>query len=164
MAPESVPEETVLSLLTRQLAPKPRVSVLRRHEAMLRELQYLDGRQDENLTLLRKKHKWSDARWHALFAVNSVYQEVLGPLQASARSSMFGLGRETAILHGTQRFDAAHAARVSETLDAFFEMVAEMGFRRDWMSKNTCGDLVFYIARHARGDIPPDEAEAGDAQ
>jgi hypothetical protein len=89
---------------------------------MVRELQYLREKRDENLVFIRKR-KWSDVRLRALFAVNSVYQEVLGPLQAAAKGSTSGLGRDLPILHGSQRFDSAQSARVNATLEGFFLMV-----------------------------------------
>jgi hypothetical protein len=157
MSADESANDSVLSLLTVRLSPKPRASVVRRYEAMVRELQYLREKRDENLVFIRKR-KWSDVRLRALFAVNSVYQEVLGPLQAAAKGSTGGLGRDLPILHGSQRFDGAQSARVNATLEGFFLMISEMGFQRDWMSKNTCGDLIFYIARHERLDSPPDQA------
>lgn len=159
--------DPVLQALTRNLDPKPRSAVLRRHEAMLRELNFLGVRENENLAFIRARN-WTDARLGALFSLNCIYQEVLGPLDASARTGYdgaqsqasrlgltprmesHGLGRRYPILHGSQRFDSAHTARVKSAVEDFFELVSELGFRRDWMTKNTCGDLVYYIARHER--------------
>jgi hypothetical protein len=147
--------DPVLVALTRHLDPKPRNAVARRHEAMLRELAFLGERENENLVFIRTRN-WTDQRLSALFSLNSIYQEVLGPLDASARTGQAGLGSQHPIVHGSMRFDAAHTARVRSAVEDFFSMVNELGFRRDWMTKNTCGDLVFYIARQER------ESGAGD--
>lgn len=147
----TVPRATdpVLAALTRHLDVKPRNAVSRRHEAMLRELGFLGERENDNLAFIRSRN-WTDQRLSALFSLNSIYQEVLGPLDASARTGQAGLGSQHPIVHGSMRFDAAHTARVRSAVEDFFTMVNELGFRRDWMTKNTCGDLVFYIARHER--------------
>lgn len=158
MAKNESDENPVLAVLAQRLAPKPRVSVMRRYDAMVRELAYLNEKREQNLVFIRRR-KWSDVRLCSLFAVNSVYQEILGPLQASARESLSGLGRDLPILHGSQRFDSAHAARVNAALDGFFLLVSELGFQRQWMSKNTCGDLIYFIARHEREVAPPDDPD-----
>lgn len=149
MAAEPRASDPVLVALTRHLDAKPRNAVVRRHEAMLRELAFLGERDNENLAFIRSR-KWTDQRLSALFSLNCVYQEVLGPLDASARAGQAGLGSQHPIVHGSTRFDAAHSVRVRSAIEDFFTLVGELGFRRDWMTKNTCGDLVFYIARHER--------------
>ena len=145
--------DPVLAALTRHLDAKPRNAVARRHEAMLRELVFLSERENENLTFIRSRN-WTDQRLSALFSLNCIYQEVLGPLDASARTGLAGLGTQHPIAHGSMRFDAAHSVRVRNAVEDFFTMVRELGFRRDWMTKNTCGDIVFYIARHERESGP----------
>jgi len=160
MATQRNDRDAVLAALTQGLDPKVRSAVVRRQEAMLRELAFLGSKEDERLAFIRSRN-WTDARLSVLFSLNSVYQEVLGPLDASARTGRradvevagapaLGLGSSHPIVHGSQRFDAAHSARVKGAVEDFFGMVSELGLRRDWMTKNTCGDLVYWIARHER--------------
>jgi hypothetical protein len=149
MATDQRRTDPVLLALTRHLDLKPRSAVMRRHEAMLRELSFLGERENENLAFIRSRN-WTEQRLSVLFSLNCIYQEVLGPLDASARTGQAGLGTEHPIVHGSLRFDSAHTARVRSAVEDFFTMVGELGFRRDWMTKNTCGDLVYYIARHER--------------
>ena len=152
--------EPVLAALTQPLDAKVRGAVTRRHDAMLRELAFLVSKQDKGLTFIRSRN-WSDEKLSALFSLNCIYQEVLGPLDASARTgrqaasdadgvTVLGLGSSHPIVHGSQRFDSAHTVRVRSAVEDFFGLVADLGFRRDWMTKNTCGDLVYWIARHER--------------
>jgi hypothetical protein len=160
MAKQRTDSDPVLAALTQPLDAKVRSAVIRRHEAMLRELAFLASKQDENLTFIRLRN-WPDAKLSALFSLNSLYQEVLGPLDASARTGRqadpdsqgvqaHGLGSSHPIVHGSQRFDSAHTARVKSAIEDFFGLVGRLGFRRDWMTKNTCNDLVYWIARHER--------------
>lgn len=127
---------------------------------MLRELAFLGTKEDKGLAFIRLRN-WTDAKLSVLFGLNCIYQEVLGPLDASARTGRrtdveangilgLGLGSSHPIVHGSQRFDAAHTARVKDAMEDFFGLVAKLGFRRDWMTKNTCGDLVYWIARYER--------------
>ncbi|WP_291984539.1 hypothetical protein [Candidatus Accumulibacter sp. ACC007] len=152
--------DPVLAALTQPLDAKVRGAVTRRHEAMLRELAFLVSKQNEELTFIRSRN-WPDTKLSALFSLNCIYQEVLGPLDASARTGRqsdpdsrvapaLGLGSSHPIVHGSQRFDSAHTARVKSAIEDFFGLVTKLGFRRDWMTKNTCSDLVYWIARNER--------------
>lgn len=165
MAKQRTDSDPVLAALTQPLDAKVRGSVIRRHEAMVRELAFLESKQDQNLAFLRSR-KWSYQKLSVLFGLNCIYQEVLGPLDASARSGRqsdsdanstpaLGLGSSHPIVRGSQRFDSAHTVRVKSAVEDFFGLVSELGFRRDWMTKNTCSDLVYWIARHER------EADSG---
>ena len=138
-----------LSLLTQPMQRKPREAVHRRHTAMMSELRFRRGREDPHLNFLHRKG-WSDARFSALFAINCVYQEVLGPLQASSRSCAVGLGTRYPIRHGSLSFDRAHARGVNQTIHAFVALTSRLGFKREWLTRNTCGDLLYYIYRHER--------------
>lgn len=156
MATQKASAESVFKSLTKDLDHKSRNAVDRRYQAMVRELSFLGERQNENLAFIRTK-KWSDERLKVLFGLNCIYQEVIGPLDASTRHGEVGIGVQYPIAHGAMRFDERHSFNVREATNDFFEMVVKLGFRRDWMTKNTCGDLVYYIARHER------EVSEGDA-
>jgi hypothetical protein len=160
MATPRINQTPVLAALMQPLDARVRNTVARRHEAMLRELAFLGTKEDKGLAFIRSRN-WTDAKLSVLFSLNCIYQEVLGPLDASARTgrsadvevkgkSGLGLGSSHPIVHGSQRFDVAHTARVKGAMEDFFGLVAKLGFRRDWMTKNTCGDLVYWIARYER--------------
>jgi len=116
---------------------------------MIRELTFRIETNDARLAYVRSRG-WSDEHFSVLFALNCVYQEVLGPLHASAQSGAAGLGTSSAIRHGSQTFGREHTRRVVIAINDFFALVAELGFDRQWMSKNTCGDLVFSIELQER--------------
>jgi hypothetical protein len=144
-----LPAREFLRLLVAEMDRRPRDSVLRRHEAMIRELSFRSQTNDEHLAYIRSRG-WSNERLSVLFALNCVYQEVLGPLHASARAGAAGLGTETPIRHGSHLFGPEHSRRVILAVNDFFAMITKLGFERQWMSKNTCGDLVFSIERQER--------------
>ena len=148
--------ESVFRALTKNLDRKPRAAVERRYQAMARELGFLQERQNENLTYIRSR-EWSDEKIKVLFGLNCIYQEVIGPLDASTRVGSSGIGSTYPIAHGAMRFDGGHSFKVRQATNDFFSMVAQLGFLREWVTKNTCGDLVYYIAKHER-----DEVERGD--
>lgn len=134
--------------LLSELNPAVRSSVGRRCEAMSRELEFLKVREDVNLIFLRGKG-WVDDRFKVLFVLNSTYQLCIGPLQSSARTSV-GLGGVIPIHHGADIFDFKRSAVVNSMVRDFSKMLTSLGFIDDWMTKNTCGDLIYWVARYER--------------
>jgi hypothetical protein len=98
MAADRLAEE-FLALLTQPMERNPQEAVHRRHAAMITELKFRHAQEDRRLDFLRRKG-WSDACFSTLFALNCVYQEVLGPLEASSRSGVAGLGSDHPIRQG----------------------------------------------------------------
>jgi len=84
-----------------------------------------------------------------LFVLNSVYQLAIGPLHASARATV-GLGLTIPIAHGSDLFDRSRALKVNEMMSAYKSLVEALSIRPDWLTKNTTGDLLYWIARRER--------------
>jgi hypothetical protein len=121
-----------------------RVAVLRRFDAMERELSFLSERNDERVRLIRQRG-WTDERLHLLFVLNSVYQQVLGPLEAAAKGGPEGLGTAIPVRHGASSFDRKSENRVQAATRDFRGLVDALQVQRGWLHSNTCGDLVFSI-------------------
>ncbi len=128
------------------LDSRVRRNVARRIDAMERELAFLVAREDRNVAYLRRRG-WTNDRIHVLFALNSVYQQVLGPIQAATRGGPDGLGREIPVRYGNTSYDAASARAASSALRDFYALVAELRVPPDWLYANTCGEVVFRIAK-----------------
>lgn len=121
-----------------------RAAVVRRIEAMERELEFLAQKEDVRLLAIRT-HGWSDDRLRVIFALNSVYQQVLGPLQAVARGGPQGLGGEVPIRHGSFAFSASTTVRIQQSMRAFEAVASELRIPQSWLHANTCGDVVYAI-------------------
>src|SRR5271154_6356672 len=102
--------KSIAQPVIRLMDGRVRHGVLRRVDAMERELVFLMERKDENVALIRRRG-WTDNRLQLLFLLNSMYQQLIGPLQAAARGGPEGLGSAVAICHGRTLFDRAGAAR-----------------------------------------------------
>lgn len=133
----------------RSLDPRVRRSVLRRIDAMERELVFLTEREDDNVNFIRKRG-WSDERLHVLFILNSVYQQVLGPIQAAAKEGPEGLGSTIPVRHGTASFSRKTAGSVQIAMRDFLVIVDTLKLQRSWLYSNTCGDVVFAVASFER--------------
>ena len=137
--------KSIAEPIVHNLEARARQSLLRRTEAMERELAFLSSREDRNLIFIRERG-WTDERLQLLFLLNSVYQHVLGPIQVAARGGPEGLGGEIPVRHGQIVFDREKASRVKMSIRAFLSIVDELRFMRSWLYANTCADAVFAIA------------------
>ena len=133
----------------RSLDPRVRRGVLRRIDAMERELAFLAEREDDNVKFIRSRG-WSDERLQVLFVLNSVYQQVLGPIQAAAKEGPEGLGSTIPVRHGTASFSRKTAGSVQVAMKDVRAMVDTLRLQRSWLHPNTCGDVVFAIASFER--------------
>ena len=130
-----------------------RQGVLRRIDAMERELAFLVVKEDRRVFALRR-NGWGEDRLQLLFVLNSIYQHVLGPLHGASRGGPEGLGKSVAIRHGTASFSSQTSGAKIAALKDFNEMVVTLGFARDLLNLNTCEDIVFRLCDDSndRGD------------
>jgi len=124
-----------------------RLGVLHRVDAMERELAFLIERKNDDVAFIRSRG-WSDERIQLLFVLNSLYQHLLGPVQAAARPGPQGLGRTIPIRHGKATFDDKTARRAERAVKDFLAIVETLQFQPRWLHANTCGDVVYAIATH----------------
>lgn len=133
----------------RSLDPRVRRGVLRRIDAMERELAFLVEREDDTVRFIQRRG-WSDERLQVLFVLNSIYQQVLGPIQAAAKEGPEGLGSTIPVRHGTAAFSRKTAGSVQIAMKDFLAMVDMLKLQRTWLHSNTCGDVVFAVASFER--------------
>jgi hypothetical protein len=127
-----------------------RQSITRRVDAMMRELAFLADRKDKALAFIRRRG-WSDERLQFVFVLNSIYQQVLGPLQAVARGGPEGLGRTIPVRYGSTSFDRDTTRNAQVAMRDFLAMLAELQLPQTWLQSNTCGDIVFCISKLEEG-------------
>jgi len=125
-----------------------RMSIRRRIDKMEREYDYLRSREEHDLSFALSCG-WSDQKFYVLFVLNSIYQLCVGPLHASARSSG-GIGRNIAIRHGSDSYDSGRARVVNAMAIDFDNLASKLGIEPGLLQKNTCKDLVYWIARGER--------------
>ncbi|MGY3039206.1 hypothetical protein ACVWWQ_000793 [Rhodanobacter sp. TND4EL1] len=143
-------EDTAVPLpkLVAVLDPAVRRSVRQRFDAMMREFKYLQVNRADDFTYLSGKG-WTGQKLEVLFLLNSFYQLAIGPLRASARSTA-GLGATIPIFHGADLFDNSRAYEVSQMVGAYNSLLESLKIKADWMTKNTAGDLVYWVTRSER--------------
>jgi hypothetical protein len=112
---------------------------------MERELAFMAERDDDDVNFIRSRG-WSDERLQVLFVLNSVYQQVLGPVQSAARGGPEGLGSTVPVRHGTASFSRKTAGSVQAAMKDFLAMVDTLKLQRSWLHSNTCADVVFAVA------------------
>lgn len=123
-----------------------RVSMSRRLEAMVRELEYLRTKKDLKI-LVASRAGWTQERIKIILQLNCFYQVVVGPLAGSVRVSKSGLGREVPITHGKIRFDAIRHKHLGGLHSSFRTIVEKSGIPWKTMSARTTKDVVFILWR-----------------
>ena len=118
---------------------------------MVRQFKYLETFESKDLRSLKKK-RWPREKLMVLFAMNSVYQVVLGPQEAACQRQTAGLGNLIPVVHGTFAVDMAFTTKTRVAVSEFFEMARRFGFHEYWMTLNTCGDVVYWVAKYENDD------------
>lgn len=143
---------SVLQALIGSLESDLKRRIVQRVETMLREIRFLQEREDERLSFLLIRG-WSLDRLEVLCELNAFYQIVLGPLSSSARERTGSLGNEIPIIYGsTMRFDITRARRIQAAHRAFMTAVADLPLAENLLTANHAGDIVFRLRGMLRND------------
>jgi hypothetical protein len=113
---------------------------------MVRELEFLRERDKEDLRFIAAKG-WSDNRLTVVFVLNSIYQLCIGPIYSSALVSR-RVGGSIPLHYGEQIFDLKRSRAVRRMAYDYAELASKLGITTDLLTQNTCGDIVYRIARN----------------
>jgi len=140
--------DRILRMLVDGLDRDVRQSVIRRFDAMKRELVFRWSQNDGDAAFLRRIGYTSE-QLHTLFALNSFYQIVLGPLAAASRRWRTVEFNQLTILHGRMSFGPTDAVQLREMVSRFERILGEIDLPR-FINTNTAGDLIYQLARFER--------------
>lgn len=149
--------EKIVTLLTKNLEYEIKNQVIRRYTAMSSQFDYLKEQQDQFL-LTCFQGKWTDSKFKVLFALNSFFQIVIGPISSSAYNlSECGLGTEIPINFGKSiRFDKARNSAVQSMHADFTKIAGRYGFSLPLLTANRSSDLIYKIAMDLKDNRPND--------
>lgn len=138
----------VLNLLVGKMEREVKNQCERRYEALVRQYNYLVEKQNEHL-MFTYSNGWFSERYKALFAFNSFYQIVLGPLASSSRGvSEIGIGSTIPIIYGSViKFYEARNRKINKAYIDFNVLIYESGMDEWWLNLNQASDIVFQIAK-----------------
>jgi hypothetical protein len=145
----------VLAILVAEIQDRRvQARIRNRYGAMLRELSYLSDSTSthsaKDIQLLLRRH-WTLDRLSVLCALNSFYQEVLGPLySASRKQAARSAFAKVPIRHGAVLFDDGQAKRVRSMEYDFFRKFSDFGADRAVMNAPTAGSVIFLLAQRER--------------
>jgi len=150
---------TVYESLIKRLDSGVRVSIQRRTDAMMRQVEFLREQQHPQLVYIQQRG-WTNARINVLCSLNSFYQIVIGPLASSARrTTKIGLGDRIPIDYGEEiRFDEKRSSELRAVHAAFLGIVRQTNLPDRFLYANHADDLIFEISRvlNASPDRPVD--------
>lgn len=117
----------ILNTLTNNLEGDTRRQIFRRYDAFIRQLEYLKSQNDQKIIILREDG-WSDNKFKVIFALNSFYQEVIGPLSSSAQSDRAtGLGSQIPIVYGSMvKFTSSRSNKIQEAYNDFIQLAYDL--------------------------------------
>lgn len=123
----------------------------RRYQALVRQYNYLVETQNEHL-FFTYTQGWFSERYKVLFALNSFFQIVIGPLASSSRGvSEIGVGSRIPINYGaTIRFDDARNRTINKAYLDFTTFIHEFGMDEWWLNLNQASDIAYQVAKKIR--------------
>lgn len=144
---------SVLNVLVGNMEWKIKNQCERRYEALLRQYNYLVEKKNEHL-MFTYREGWFSERYKVLFALNSFFQIVLGPLASSSRGvSEIGIGSRIPISYGTAiKFDDARNRAINKAYLDFNVLIYESGIDEWWLNLNQANDIVYQVAKKIRED------------
>ncbi|MEZ4309568.1 MAG: hypothetical protein R3F14_16145 [Polyangiaceae bacterium] len=145
--------EALRRVLSKELHYKVRNGFDRSCEAMLRELRYLQERNDRRLGTAIGAG-WTLERVKVLIVLNCFHRLVLGPLEAAyLTGSRSGLGTKVPIKYGNSfTVGRDEGAGVRNALYAFEGIVKGKGIRTYWLNVPRLSDLLFALGQNDGGE------------
>jgi hypothetical protein len=144
----------IIDILCRDLDWKVREKCVRRYNFLCRQYSYLSETNDRHL-LASIKAGWFEDKFKALFALNSFYQIVIGPLASATRDAhnSIGIGTTTTITYGKKiKFNTATLAPVYSAYNDFLELTEKLGFSEWLLVLNQTSDIAYNIARNIESE------------
>lgn len=142
---------SVLNLLVGKMEWEIKEQCERRYEALVRQYNYLIEKQNEHLMFTYSKG-WFSERYKVLFALNSFFQIVLGPLASSSRgTSEIGVGSRIPISYGASiKFNESRNRTINNAYHDFGVLILESGIDEWWLNLNQANDIVYQVAKKLR--------------
>lgn len=136
----------ILNTLCQYLEFDLKILIEKRYSAFERQLKYLKT-QNKNYLIILYSNSWTDERLKVIFALNSFYQLVLGPLSSSALNiSNTGLGRDIPIKYGKSiTFNQARNRQIIKAEERFNSIIAELNIPHFVLGMNSANDIIYNI-------------------
>lgn len=140
----------VLKILVDVMERDIRCQCDRRYQALVRQYNYLVETKNEHLIFTYSKG-WVSEKYKVLFALNTFFQIVIGPLSSSTRGvSGVGVGSSIPISYGTIKFNKARNKAVNKAYSDFIIFVHECGMDEWWLNLNQASDITYQVAKKLR--------------
>lgn len=135
----------VLEILSKGQEPNIKRLMFRRHSALMSNLRYLrETRSDQFLYV--KNEGWDIEHFEILFALNTFYLLVLGPLASSARGRENTIWKDTAIQYGNEfLFDNKRAKEIRNAHQSFTQITRRIPGGLNTITGNQASDIIFKL-------------------
>ncbi|UJP04550.1 MAG: hypothetical protein LZF61_06630 [Nitrosomonas sp.] len=134
-----------LSILTEGQDPVIRKQMIRRFSVLMTSVRFMKEKKSEHFVAVEKRG-WTLQRLEVLFALNTFYLLVLGPLAASAKGRSKTMWRNVPILYGEELLfdnDRAHKIRAAQL--SFSSVVSRVPGGLETLTGNQASDIIFRL-------------------
>lgn len=139
---------SVLTVLVGKMERDIKDQCERRYEALVRQYNYLIEIEDKDL-MFTYTQGWFSERYKILFALNTFFQIVIGPLASSSRGvSSIGVGSSTPINYGASiTFNDSRNRKINNVYSDFINFINEYGMNEWLLNLNQANDITYQIAK-----------------
>lgn len=134
-----------LTILSEGQDPAIRRLMSRRVSALMANVRYMKGKRTEQLMFIEEQG-WNLEHFEIIFAMNSFYLLVLGPLASSARGRSDTVWQDLPILYGEGLlFDNHRAKQIRSAHQSFSNIARRIPGGLDTLTGNQASDIVFKL-------------------
>jgi len=124
----------------------------RRHSHLMSNLRFIKEKQTEEIKYIENQG-WRFEHFDILFALNTFYLLVLGPLASSARGRAKTVWRNTSIQYGeVLLFDNQRAEKIRSAHHSFSNIARRIPGGLNTITGNQASDIVFKLYRAMKND------------
>lgn len=143
----------ILGILSEGQDPAIRRLMARRVSTLMASVRYLKEKSSEQFVFVEKQG-WSLEHFEIVFAMNSFYLLVLGPLASSARTRVNTVWQDIPISYGNELlFDNQRAKQIRKAHEAFSNIALRIPGGLETLTGNKASDILFKLYRAMKNDF-----------
>lgn len=143
----------IFAILSEGQDPAIRRLMSRRVSALTASVRYMHETRSEHLMFIAEQG-WNSEHFEIIFAMNSFYLFVLGPLASSARGRSNTVWRDTPILYGQELlFDNKRAKQIQIAHQSFENISRRIPGGLETLTGNKAADIVFKLYKAIKHDL-----------
>jgi hypothetical protein len=143
----------IFAILSEGQEPAVKRLMSRRVFSLMASIRYMQEARSEHLLFIQEQG-WNLEHFEIVFAMNSFYLFVLGPLASSARERAGTVWQDIPIQYGEELiFDNQRASQIRSAHQSFSNIARRIPGGLDTLTGNKASDIVFKLYRAIKHDL-----------